>query len=298
MRRADELLVTSLKFDERRRYRRRIFWFSIGGLIMLTIVCALLLATSVETEKGAQLSQQGWDLWKQQKFDEAISKFEEAVKADPKNASGWNGLGWAQFNSGHYDKVEEAFKKVLTLEPKHPAALNGLGQLFLVQRKYDQAVKYLLQAAPQAPAAWYGLARVYLIQGKFDEAAKWAKKIVDSGDADDLAKQMLQAAQNKKLPDDLKRQIDPAGTPPQEVTQAWQLMNQGRREEAHALRAQARRDHRIQRQRGAVRRALRRRRARHAVRRPGFVQVATVREPFRPTDAVGLLERATEAVGV
>jgi superkiller protein 3 len=236
MRRADELLVTSLKFDERRRYRRRIIiWFSIGGLIMLTIVCALLLATSVETEKAGQLTTDGWDLWKAQKYEEAIGKFEEAVKADPKNASAWNGLGWAQFNSGHYDKVEQAFKKVLALEPKHPAALNGLGQLFLVQRKYDQAVKYLLQAAPQAPAAWYGLARVYLIQGKFDDAAKWAKKIVDSGDADDLAKQMLRAAQDKKLPDELKRQIDPAGTPPQEVTQAWRLMNQGRREEAKAL---------------------------------------------------------------
>ena len=233
MRRADELLVTSLKFDEHRRYRRRIlFWFSIGGLLMLTIVCALLLVGSVETEKGAQLSEQGWDRWKQQKYDEAISKFEEASKADPKNASAWNGLGWSQFNSGHYDKAEVAFKKVLELEPKHPAALNGLGQLYLAQQKYDFAIKYLQQAAPQAPAAWYGLARAYLVQGKFDEAAKWAKKIVDSGEADDLARQMLKAAQEKKLPDELKRQIDPAGTPPAEVTEAWRLMNQGRREEA------------------------------------------------------------------
>src|SRR5262245_7890329 len=113
MRRADELLVSSLKLDERRRNRRRIFiWISIGGLIMLTIVCALLLVGSVETEKGAQLSQQGWDLWKQQKFDEAIGKFEEAVKADPKNASAWNGLGWAQFNSGKIDAAETSFKKV------------------------------------------------------------------------------------------------------------------------------------------------------------------------------------------
>ncbi len=103
------------------------------------------------------------------------------------------------------------------------------------QKKFDQAIKYLQLAAPQAPAAWFGLARVYLLQGKYDDAAKWAKKIVDSGEADEVAKQMLAAAEAKKLPDELKRQIDPAGTPPEGVAEAWQLMNQGRRNEAKSL---------------------------------------------------------------
>src|SRR5262249_38712154 len=85
MRRADDLLVSSLKVDERRRNRRKIFMLSLGGLLMLAIVCAVLLSMTVETEKGGQLTQEGWDLWKTQQYDQAIEKFQEAVKLDPKN---------------------------------------------------------------------------------------------------------------------------------------------------------------------------------------------------------------------
>ncbi len=62
---------------------------------------------------------------------------------------------------------------------------------------------------PAAPAAWYGLARLYLLEGKFDEAKKWAKKLVDSGQADESARQMLKAAEEKKLDDNLRRMIEP-----------------------------------------------------------------------------------------
>jgi hypothetical protein len=44
MRRADDLLVASLKTDERRRHRRRITLLSLGGLAMLAIVSAMLIA--------------------------------------------------------------------------------------------------------------------------------------------------------------------------------------------------------------------------------------------------------------
>ncbi len=97
--------------------------------------------------------------------------------------------------------------------------------------------KFLLQAAPQSSAAWYGLAKLYLLQGKFDEAAKWAKKVVASGEADETAKQMLAAANAKKLGDDLRSQIEPPEVTAEsnKLQQAWQLMNQGRRDEAKAI---------------------------------------------------------------
>ena len=81
--------------------------------------------------------------------------------------------------------------------------------MYLSQKKFDLALKYLKEAAPQAPAAWFGLARLYLLQGKYDEARQWAQKIVDSGETDDTAKQMLKAAEEKKLSDALRKQIEP-----------------------------------------------------------------------------------------
>lgn len=240
MRRADELLFASLKTEERHRNRRQIIFFSIGALVMLAIVCAILLGMTADTEKSSQLAQAGWQLWQARQFTLAVDKFQEAVKLDSKNSMAWNGLGWSQFNSGSYDPAIESFQHALRLEPNLPAAQNGIGQILLAEGKLDEAKLQLEKAAPEASAAWYGLARICLLQGKFDEAATWAKKVVDSGEADDTAKQMLQAAQDKKLPPELRREIQPApiekpSAAAKDLPKAWQLMNQGRRDEAKAI---------------------------------------------------------------
>jgi serine/threonine protein kinase/cytochrome c-type biogenesis protein CcmH/NrfG len=159
-----------------------------------------------------QWTQQGWQLWRAQEMDKAAAKFQQAIQLAPDNANAWNGLGWVEFNSGKSDDAAKSFQKAVSLEPNHPAALNGLGQIYLSQRKYDEAETFLLKAAPQASAAWYGLARLYLLEGKFDQSEKWAQKLVDSGQADDLARQMLQAAQAKHLDEGLRLRIEPPST--------------------------------------------------------------------------------------
>ena len=168
-----------------------------------------LVQTIQTTGDAAQLTQAGWQLWQARKLDEAAAKFRQAVELAPGDANAWNGLGWATFNAGKSDEAEKAFQKVISLEPSHPAALNGLGQIYLSQGKYDDAEKFLLQAAPQAPAAWFGLARLYLLEGKFGPAEKYAQDIVDSGQADEVAKKMLEAAKAKHLSDGLRMMIEP-----------------------------------------------------------------------------------------
>jgi len=171
---------------------------------------------SLATSDASQLIQDGWQLWQARRLNEATAKFQEAVKLAPDDANAWNGLGWATFNSGKSQEAEKAFQKAVPLEPDHPAALNGLGQIYLSQRKYDEAEKYLLKAAPQAPAAWYGLARLYLLQGKFARAEEWAQKVVDSGQGDEIANKMLQAAKDERLNEGLRIVIEPrsSGNPP------------------------------------------------------------------------------------
>jgi Flp pilus assembly protein TadD len=244
------LLVTSLQVEERRRRRRRLILISLGALTM-TALCIVLItlvgAPATEKsdkpnpEQAAQLSQEGWNLWQKQEFAAAVPKFEAAVKLDRKNTGAWNGLGWSRFNSGDTEGAEVAFQNVIELEPNHPAALNGLGQLALAQRKYDLAEKYLLKAArKEATAAWYGLAKLYLIKGNYNESAKWALKVIKSGEGDGEIAEILQAAKAKKVPDALRRSLDPQSgsanaAPNKDVARAWQLCNQGRRAEGKAL---------------------------------------------------------------
>jgi tetratricopeptide (TPR) repeat protein len=158
---------------------------------------------------AAQLVQEGWQLWQQHKLAEAEKKFQQAVALAPDDADAWNGLGWSQFNAGNSAAAETAFQKAVRLEPLPPGAWNGLGQIYLSQGKFTVAETYLLKAAPQAPAAWFGLARLYLLQGKFADAEKWAQKIVDSGQADETTRKMLEAAKSKNLNDGLRLMLEP-----------------------------------------------------------------------------------------
>ena len=190
---------------------------NIKAVIALIVAAAILGAASAtlvlrkpqQSGNSQELAQQGWQLWRQQNWSEAATMFQKAVKSDPKNAEAWNGLGWASFNSGKAQEAEKDFETVLSLNPTHPAALNGLGQLYLSQKKYEAAETNFLSAADSAPAAWYGLARLYLLQGKFEDAEKWAQKSVDSGQGDQTAEKMLEAAKKKQVPEGLRVMIEP-----------------------------------------------------------------------------------------
>jgi tRNA A-37 threonylcarbamoyl transferase component Bud32/cytochrome c-type biogenesis protein CcmH/NrfG len=190
--------------------KKQTMWIAVtaivAGVVCLVGVCVWLFLPRGNAER---LSREGWQLWQARKLDQAVVKFQQAVKVDPTNTDAWNGLGWASLNSGHPKEAEQAFLKVIAIAPDHPAALNGLGQLNLAAKNYAVAEKYLLQAAPRAPAAWYGLARIYLLQGKYEDAQKWAQKIVDFGQGDEYVPQMLQAAREKKLNNDLRAIIEP-----------------------------------------------------------------------------------------
>jgi serine/threonine protein kinase/tetratricopeptide (TPR) repeat protein len=171
------------------------------------------LEHGLTNEDASQLTQEGWQLWQGRKLGEAEEEFQQALQLDPTNANAWNGLGWAQFNAGKSTEAEKAFQKAVSIQPTQLGALNGLGQIYLSQRKYNDAEKYLLKAAPQASAAWFGLARLYLLEGKFEEAEKWAQNIVDSGQTDETAQKMLEAAKARKLSDGLRMMIEPPAPP-------------------------------------------------------------------------------------
>jgi cytochrome c-type biogenesis protein CcmH/NrfG/predicted Ser/Thr protein kinase len=199
---------------------QKFLWAGIG--IGVGVCLAVGLGIWIYASRGSgvagsrdplQLAQEGWQLWQARRLPEAAAKFQQAVKLAPEDANAWNGLGWAAFNSGKSQEAEKAFQTVVKLQPDHPAALNGLGQIYLSQRKYDPAETWLLKAAPNAPAAWYGLARLYLIQGKFTEAEQYAQRVVDSGQGDEVANKMLQAARDKTLSEGLRAMIEPRPSP-------------------------------------------------------------------------------------
>jgi len=193
-----------------------------AAAVLLVAILGLLAAIAIpnfvrarqhsQQAAAQQWIQQGWQLWQSGKLAEAEGKFQQAVRLAPRDANAWNGLGWAEFNSGNSQEAEKAFEKAISLDTNQPGALNGLGQIYLSQGKYYLAEMILLKAAPQAPAAWNGLTRLYLLEGKYKQAEKWAQDLIDAGQADDLVRQMLEAAQEKHLSEGLRFRILPPAT--------------------------------------------------------------------------------------
>jgi Flp pilus assembly protein TadD/tRNA A-37 threonylcarbamoyl transferase component Bud32 len=235
---------------ERKSSRSRlvVFLLLLGGFVMAMLIMmfviwwlsfappagqAVTLDEAARIERAEELTGEGWSLWQQQKLAKAISKFEQATALDPQAPNAWNGLGWASFNSGRTEQGIAAFEKAVELEPDHPAALNGLGQAYLNYGEFKKAEKYLLKAAPQASAAAFGLGRLYLLTGKYAAAQKWLQKARGDQPNDPTLQQMLDAAKQKKLPDDLRRQLAPPGRQKQAessaaAAQGWQRFNEGK----------------------------------------------------------------------
>ena len=205
--------------------------------IILAWVALLLAGPStvpVENQiKGRELNEAGWKLWQQQKLAEAEVKFDQAVKLDRSNQAAWNGLGWSRFNQGKKPEAEEAFKKCVELDRAQAgAALNGLGWIYYQKRDYDAAEKFWVDS--NAPAGWSGLTQLYLLQGKWDDAIKWGEKLKASGmtgGPETFIDQMIAAAKNKSLPDDMRRNIEPAAPDAPGAADAergWGLFQQGK----------------------------------------------------------------------
>jgi Tfp pilus assembly protein PilF/predicted Ser/Thr protein kinase len=187
-----------------------IAFLSFVVAVIAVWITYMVLEEPRATESTAAKTQRGWQLWQSGKPEQALPIFRDAVKRTPDDANTWNGLGWAALNSGHPEEAMTAFRRALAVEPNHMAALNGVGQVHLARREYAEAEAPFLKAAPQgASASWYGLARLYLLQGKFPEAAKYAQMLEDSGQADAIAKKMLEAAKARSLSDGLRATIEP-----------------------------------------------------------------------------------------
>ena len=184
-------------------------WRAKTENLTATETMKLVDAQPAKPQTSAELTAEGWDRWKMQRYGEAAEKFTAAVDKDAKAVNAWNGLGWALFNSGQGTEALPAFRKAIKLMPKHPAALNGLGQVYFSQGNYKLAEKYLKQAAPKAPAAWWGLTKVYLLTGKYKLALPWAEKVAAGSPDDPWAKQMLADAKAGKLSDELRQMIEP-----------------------------------------------------------------------------------------
>lgn len=89
----------------------------------------------------------GVKLSNENKYDEAIAKFNEVLKEAPKCVECYTNIASLQMSKKDYEAAEATYKQALTINPSSAEAYNGLATLYNAQKKFDQAAEASAQAA-------------------------------------------------------------------------------------------------------------------------------------------------------
>lgn len=106
------------------------------------------------------------------KPDEAITAFQQAAAADPKDPEPHLVAG-SLLEKNHPADAEKQYRQALTIAPQSSDALSALINLYMAQRRYsdaEDALRKLLAAHPNNASAHLQLGRMLAISGNRDEA--------------------------------------------------------------------------------------------------------------------------------
>jgi Tfp pilus assembly protein PilF len=164
---------------------------NVSSLVMVVSLlgCASGSAGPAPTENSAQTAtpgsgdaiaalailQQGYVLLQQGQYDAALSRFQDADRTSPGNATTANMIGVCYLNKLEYDKALEAFNRALKLKADYTDARNNRGATYLAADQYRMAeVDFVaVLADPTYTHRWevyYNLGMTYLLRGQLGSA--------------------------------------------------------------------------------------------------------------------------------
>jgi tetratricopeptide (TPR) repeat protein len=104
----------------------------------------------------------------QKNWSEARSVFERALAVNPDDPEANYGLGMVFAQADETTRAEQYLHRALKSRPAYPEALNNLGILYLRTQRRDEAVKSFEECVRVAPAfdqSYLNLARIYALEG-------------------------------------------------------------------------------------------------------------------------------------
>src|ERR1700704_2430692 len=162
-------------------------------LVVLAAGLVLLLGTGCNKLKARDQLNKGVQSFKNNKFEQAIDHFQQAVTLDPSliNARLYLATAYAQQYVGGVDTPEnirmaeqaiDQYKQVLQADPKNINSVKGIAYLYLQMKRFDLAKEYYKKASeldPNDPEPYYSIAVIDWTQSyqpRMEERAKLGLK--------------------------------------------------------------------------------------------------------------------------
>ncbi len=136
-------------------------WITNSRLIHVLLLLTMTLATPAMGQTN-QTNEADWfsmgiDLYKKDKYDEAVRAYDKALEVDPQDAEAWNNKGIALGMQGRYNEALEAFGKAVEINSSYAEAWYNMGAIFDLQERYFRAIWAYNKATlinPRYQKAW------------------------------------------------------------------------------------------------------------------------------------------------
>ncbi len=136
-------------------------WVTNSRLIQVLLLLTAAFVTPAVGQTN-QTNETDWfnigiDLYKKDKYDEAIQAYDKALEVDPQDAEAWNNKGIALGMQGRYNEALEAFGKAVEINSSYAEAWYNMGAIFDLQERYFRAIWAYNKATlinPRYQKAW------------------------------------------------------------------------------------------------------------------------------------------------
>ncbi len=129
-----------------------------------------------------KLFRKGVNLMADEKLEEAVEVFEQALRIDPGNIETLMKLGYARFHLDDHSESLRVYDKILDIDVTNPEAWNLKGLVHYEQKKYAKALDSVEKAVESDPTygmAWYNKACFQSLLNQVPESLDSLKRSVE-----------------------------------------------------------------------------------------------------------------------
>ena len=129
-----------------------------------------------------KLFKKGVNLMADEKLEEAIEIFEQALRIDPDNVETLMKIGYARFHLDEYPEALRVYDKILEIDVTNPEAWNLKGLVHYEQKNYAKALDSAQKAIESDPTygmAWYNQACFLSLLNQVPESLEALKRSIE-----------------------------------------------------------------------------------------------------------------------
>jgi tetratricopeptide (TPR) repeat protein len=129
-----------------------------------------------------KLFKKGVNLMADEKLEEAVEVFEQALRIDPGNIETLMKLGYARFHLDDHSESLRVYDKILDIDVTNPEAWNLKGLVHYEQKKYAKALDSVEKAVESDPTygmAWYNKACFQSLLNQVPESLESLKRSIE-----------------------------------------------------------------------------------------------------------------------